>query len=71
MGAEEGEQATGRAAQEREFATIRSQLAPALLEQAPAMLDLMTAPAQIFQGIASSLLSIDDKMPAAKPGVAF
>ena len=71
-GAEVGEQAEGRAAQEREFATIRSQLAPALLEQAPAMLDVMTGGAvDIFQGIASSLLSIDEKMPAAKPGVAF
>ena len=49
-----------------------SQLGPALLEQVPAMRDVMTsAPVMIFQNIAASLLSIDEKMPQAKPGLAY
>jgi len=32
---------------------------------------MTSAPVMIFQNIAASLLSIDEKMPQAKPGLAY
>jgi hypothetical protein len=71
-GAEVGEQAKGTAAQHREFQKITS---PEIL--GPSYLDslLMLSPLHNFMtaivDAQKTLNSIDEKMPAAKPGVAF
>jgi hypothetical protein len=70
-GGEVVEQAGGRAAIEREGATIRSKIPAALFESYIDMQKEAFQTSWLTARLAKTLDSIDSKMPAAEPGVAY
>ena len=70
-GADPVEQAGGRAAIEREGATIWSQLPAAILEHLTPKFGAQTFAGMGSQEMLAAMRSIDSKMPAAQPGVAY